>query len=136
MSSENTSPDGDLDPAAASSPAHQPVAPQEGGYGSPMPEDEMPANAGSGPGSDGEPEAGRLGGADNQLREELARSQDSPTPQDRSNRTDEDPTVPEGTEADLPSAEAPMNPDNAGPTREDRESSSSEPGEESASQGS
>ena len=67
-------------------------------------------------GSDGEPGAGRLGGADDQFREEL-------TPPDA------DAAHPEGSgesPLEAPSTDAPLNEDTAGPTRSDRESFSSE----------
>jgi hypothetical protein len=126
--------------------------PVESGYGSPTPEDEMPEGSATNPGSpdptlrgqesdelslgddeslgapdrnffeneeagsDGEPGAGRLGGTDDQFREELARADrdsvehgsDAPTP------------------LEAPSTEAPLNEENSGPTRTERESFSSE----------
>lgn len=142
-------------------PAHQAKEPAEGGYGSPLPEDELPADVSTNPGSpdptlrgqesderalsddeslgapdknffqdeeagsDGEPGAGRLGGTDDQLREEQARSNDDETPTD-----DERPDV------DLPSTEAPLDEGNAGPTREQRESFSSEPRDDAAGESS
>lgn len=126
--------------------------PVETGYGSPTPEDEMPEGASTNPGSpdptlrgqesdeqslgddktlgapdrnffenedagsDGEPGAGRLGGTDDQLREELARAG-----ADASDEPKDDEAGPE-----LPSADAPLTDDNAGPTRAERESFSSE----------
>lgn len=131
----------------------QPADPIEGGYGSPTPEDEMPDDAATNPGSpdptlrgqetdeealsddvslgapdksffedeeagsDGEPGAGRLGGTDDQYREELDRSEGSAAridPEDESF-------------LDLPSEDAPLNDGNTEPTRWDRESFSSEP---------
>lgn len=134
--------------------AIQPSAEQpQGGYGSPTPEDEMPDNAATNPGSpdptlqgqeterqaltddaslgapdknffederagsDGEPGAGRLGGTDDQFREELDRSEP--------NVGLLDPT--DDALVNLPSTEAPLDDSNAGPTRVDRESFSSEP---------
>ncbi|POH72678.1 hypothetical protein [Arthrobacter glacialis] len=132
--------------------------PVETGYGSPTPEDEMPQGAATNPGSpdptlrgqesdeqalgddkslgapdrnffenedagsDGEPGAGRLGGTDDQLREELARvgADDSDEPGD------------DAAGQDLPSADAPLTEDNAGPTRAERESFSSESDEDAA----
>ncbi|MEV8182812.1 hypothetical protein [Arthrobacter alpinus] len=131
----------------------QPADQAQGGYGSPTPEDEMPDDAATNPGSpdptlqgqetdeealsddvslgapdksffedeeagsDGEPGAGRLGGTDDQYREELDRAEGSAAhiaPGDESS-------------LDLPSADAPLNDSNTEPAREDRESFSSEP---------
>lgn len=67
-------------------------------------------------GSDGEPGAGRLGGTDDQFREEL-------TPPDA------DATQTEGaneTPLEAPSTDAPLNEENASPTSSKRESFSSE----------
>lgn len=124
----------------------------EGGYGAPTPEDEMPEGADTNPGSpdptlrgqesdaqsltsdeslgapeknffddedagsDGEPGAGRLGGTDEQFRDELATADAGAANVDPS---DEAPL-------DLPSTEAPLDEGNAGPTRDGRESFSSE----------
>ncbi len=128
----------------------------EGGYGSPTPEDEMPGDAATNPGSpdptlrgqesderaliddpslgapdrnffededagsDGEPGAGRLGGTDDQLREELDRSDADAA---RVDPADETPL-------EAPSTDAPLDEGNAGPTSADRESFSSEPSED------
>lgn len=67
-------------------------------------------------GSDGELGAGRLGGTDDQFREELARVDDNPVNEDSG----------EPTPLDAPSTDAPLNADNSGPTRTERESFSSE----------
>lgn len=132
--------------------------PLETGYGSPMPEDEMPQDADTNPGSpdptlhgedsdeqsvaddeslgapdrnffenedassDGEPGAGRLGGTDDQLREELSRSEAESA---RVDPADETPL-------EAPSTEAPLDEGNAGPTRTERESFSSESDDEAS----
>ncbi|MHA7175978.1 hypothetical protein ACX80D_04930 [Arthrobacter sp. Sr24] len=143
-------------------PTAQPSAEQpQGGYGSPTPEDEMPDNAATNPGSpdptlqgqetdrqaltgdvslgapdknffedesagsDGEPGAGRLGGTDDQFREELDRSEPDAGLLDPSDEAN----------VDLPSTEAPLDDSNAGPTRTDRESFSSEPEADAAGEG-
>lgn len=67
-------------------------------------------------GSDGEPGAGRLGGTDDQLREELSRSDADAA---RVDPADE-------TQREAPSTEAPLEEGNAGPTSSERESFSSE----------
>lgn len=71
-------------------------------------------------GSDGEPGAGRLGGTDDQHREELARSDADAA------RVDPDDESP----LEAPSTDAPLDEGNAGPTSTDRESWSSEPSED------
>ncbi|SEE30825.1 hypothetical protein SAMN04489740_1093 [Arthrobacter alpinus] len=73
-------------------------------------------------GSDGEPGAGRLGGTDDQYREEPARTDDE--------AVDEDPSEPTPLEA--PSTDAPLDEGNSGPTRTERESFSSESDEDAA----
>lgn len=131
----------------------QPADQAEGGYGSPTPEDEMPDDAATNPGSpdptlrgqetdeealsddvslgapdksffedeeagsDGEPGAGRLGGTDDQYREELDRAEGSAA------------RIAPGDESslDLPSADAPLNDSNTESARQDRESFSSQP---------
>ena len=126
--------------------------PKESGYGSPTPEDEMPEgserNAGSpdptlrgqasderslgddaslgapdreffeneDAGSDGEPGAGRLGGTDDQFREELSRADG-----DSVDQVSSEPTL-----MDVPSTDAPLNEENSGPARTERQSFSSE----------
>ncbi|WP_425860970.1 hypothetical protein [Arthrobacter sp. TWP1-1] len=126
--------------------------PEEGGYGSPSPEEEMPDDAATNPGSpdptlagqesdeealqddkslgapdrnffqeedtgsDGEPGAGRLGGTDDQLREELDRS----GPDETTSAADSDAPI------DVPSTDAPLDEGNSGPGRPERESFSSE----------
>lgn len=128
------------------------TASAETGYGSPTPEDEVPDNADTNPGSpdptsggeendaqslssdeglgvpeknfldtedassDGKPGAPRLGGTDEQLRDELATPDSGP---DGEGRGDETPL-------EVPSTEAPLNEGNAGPTSGQRESFSSE----------
>lgn len=141
-----------LDQDAAQTPA-------EGGYGSPTPEQEMPDDAATNPGSadptlrgqesdeqalnndkslgapdrnffkaedagsDGEPGAGRFGGTEDQLREEISRSgADSGADADSAEPDAEAPMV-------VPSTDAPLNEGNAGPTSSSRESFSSEPSE-------
>lgn len=130
----------------------------DGGYGSPSPEEEMPADAATNPGSpdptlsgqqsdeqalhddkslgapdqnffeeedagsDGEPGAGRLGGTDDQLREELARSE----PEESATAADSDMPL------DVPSAEAPLDQDDSNPGMSERESFSSESDEDAA----
>jgi hypothetical protein len=129
-----------------------------GGYGSPAPEDEMPADAATNPGSpdptlrgqesdeealdddkslgapsrnffededagsDGEPGAGRFGGTDDQLREELSTADPDAA---RVDPADETPL-------EAPSTDAPLDEGNAGPTSADRESFSSESDAEAA----
>ncbi|PYI38650.1 hypothetical protein CVS30_08785 [Arthrobacter psychrolactophilus] len=73
-------------------------------------------------GSDGEPGAGRLGGTDDQYREELARADDE--------AVGENPIEPTPLEA--PSTDAPLDEGNSGPTRTERESFSSEPDADAA----
>lgn len=136
---------------------HSPQNP-EGGYGAPTPEDEMPERATTNPGSpdpalagqesdeqslgedkslgapdrnffqnedassDGEPGAGRLGGTEDQLREELTRTEGNAMGVDADN----------DTPLESPSTDAPLNEDNAGPTRPERESFSSESDDDAA----
>lgn len=130
----------------------------EGGYGSPIPEDEMPPEAATDSGSpdpavggqeddeqplgqdeslgapdrnffqnedassDGEPGAGRLGGSDDQFREELSSAEGKAMGVDADN----------DTPLEAPSTDAPLNEDNAGPTRKERESFSSESDDDAA----
>ncbi|ALE06226.1 hypothetical protein AL755_13400 [Arthrobacter sp. ERGS1:01] len=124
----------------------------EGGYGAPLPEDEVPGSADTNPGSpdptlrdqesdvesltsdgslgapeknffddedagsDGEPEAGRFGGADEQFRDELATADALGA---RVDPSDESPI-------EAPSTDAPLDDGNTEPARNDRESFSSE----------
>ncbi len=160
MTSENTENTENSENGKEALHSQQAKEPAEGGYGSPLPEDELPTDVSSNPGSpdptlrgqesdqralsddeslgapdrnffqdeeagsDGEPGAGRLGGTDDQLREEQARSNDGQSPTD------------ERSDVDLPSTEAPLDEGNAGPTREQRESFSSEPGDDAAGESS
>lgn len=130
----------------------------EDGYGSLTPEDEMPEGAATDPGSpdptlagqesdeqslgedkslgapdrnffqnensssDGESGAGRLGGTDDQLREELKRAEGNVMDVDADNETP----------LESPSTDAPLNQDNAGPTRPEHESVSSESDDDAA----
>lgn len=73
-------------------------------------------------GSDGEPGAGRFGGTDDQLREELTLSDPDAA------RLDPDDETP----LEAPSTDAPLDEGNAGPTSPRRESFSSEPGEDAS----
>lgn len=134
---------------------HRSEEPAESGYGLPTPEQEMPADAATNPGSpdptidgqetdqealssdtslgapeqnffeaedagsDGEPGAGRFGGTDDQLNEELASSDADAA---RLDPRDESP-------AELPSADAPMDDGNSESASNQRESFSSEPTE-------
>lgn len=142
--------------AGPTSKLQQTPEPAEDGYGSPTPEEEIPWDAATNPGSpdptlrgqesdeqaltddpslgapdrnffededagsDGEPGAGRLGGTDDQLREELERSDADAA---RVDRADETPL-------EAPSTDAPLEEGKAGPTRAERESFSSEAGED------
>lgn len=132
--------------------------PTVGGYGSPTPEQEVPAGAATNPGSpdptllgqetdeealdddkslgtpdrsffeneddgsDGEPGAGRLGGTDDQLREEFSRSD--------ANAARVDPA--DETPREAPSTDAPLEESNSGPTSPERESFSSESDEDAS----
>ncbi|AIX99924.1 hypothetical protein ART_0326 [Arthrobacter sp. PAMC 25486] len=73
-------------------------------------------------GSDGEPGAGRLGGTDDQLREELSRSDAEAAPVGPA----------DATPHEAPSTEAPLEEGNSGPTRSERESFSSESDEDAS----
>lgn len=144
-------------PTRDNSPAQHHV-PEESGYGSPDPESEVaPADAvnpGSADptlrgqqtdaealdadpslglpepnfldseesGSDGEPGAGRLGGTDDQFRDEIDMADPAAA---RVEPSDETPW-------EAPSTDAPLDEDNAGPTRPEREAFSSEPAEEAS----
>ncbi|PYI65235.1 hypothetical protein CVV68_19190 [Arthrobacter livingstonensis] len=141
----------DSNPAKAQQPA-------ESGYGSPSPEDEMPTTAATNPGSadptlrgqqtdaealksdqslgahdrnfldnedagsDGEPGAGSLGGTDEQFRDEKDMADPSFAHVDPADETP----------SEAPSTDAPLDDDNAGPTRPDRESFSSESDEDAS----
>lgn len=72
-------------------------------------------------GSDGEPGAGRYGGTDDQLQEELDRSNDDAASTDADSERSDDTLPPE-----MPSTEAPLTEGTAGPTSQQRESFSSE----------
>ncbi|WP_287930105.1 hypothetical protein [Arthrobacter sp.] len=145
------------DATSANEPA-QPREPQESGYGAPTPECEIPPTAATNPGSadpalrgqqtvaealtsdpslglpepnfldneedgsDGEPGAGRLGGTDEQFRDEMDASDPAAA---RVDPADETPL-------EAPSTDAPLDEGNAGPTRQDRESFSSEPSGDAA----
>lgn len=142
--------------AGSTSDPQQKSAQAEGGYGSPTPEDEMPGDSATNPGSsdptlrgqesderaltddqslgapdrsffqdedagsDGESGAGLLGGTDDQLREELDRSDADAA---RVDPADETPL-------EAPSTDAALDEGNSGPTSTDRESFSSEPSED------
>lgn len=83
----------------------------EGGYGSPTPEEEMPQQAATDP-----------GGTDDQPREKLSRAEGNAMDVDADN----------DTPLEVPSTDAPLNEDNAGPTRRERESFSSESDDDAA----
>ncbi|WP_062009011.1 hypothetical protein [Arthrobacter alpinus] len=72
-------------------------------------------------GSDGELGAGRLGGTDEQFRDEMAMAPDAARSE-----------AGEDTPIEAPSTEAPLKEDNAGPTRAGRESFSSETDEDAS----
>lgn len=133
----------------------------EGGYGAPLPDDELPEGADTNPGSpdptlrgqesdvesltsdgslgvpeknffddedagsDGEPGAGRLGGTDEQFRDELATADAGGARVDPSDETP----------LEAPSTEAPLDDGNAEPVREGRESFSSEADAEASGDG-
>lgn len=132
--------------------ARKNVEQRESGYGSPAPEDEVGPDAATNPGSsdpllrgqqtdeqaldadpglgmpepnfahnedagsDGEPGAGRLGGTDDQLRDEMTMADSDAA---RIDGTDEAPL-------EAPSTDAPLDENNAGSDRSERESFSSE----------
>lgn len=133
--------------------------PPESGYGSPTPEDEMPASDTSDPGSadptlrgqqtdaqalaadpslrvpdktflqdedagsDGEPGAGAMGGTDDQYHAEMDTPDAAPAHGDPA----------EEYPLEAPSTDAPLNESNAGPTRPNRESFSSQPDDDDTS---
>lgn len=103
--------------------------PPEGGYGSPTPEDEMPASA-TGIAQDADhtagPGAGESGGTQDQPDAENAAENGPPTTAGRDDEAPGDEESNAEPPVEAPSTEAEPDAGNAGPTRHERESFSSE----------